>query len=202
MKALRIIALPVTALAATSLPASGGEGGGDLGKALLTPHIGTFVWVLITFLIMVAILGKYAWRPLLDVIAAREKSIEDAISQSRRDRDDAASALAEHRELIAQARRERAEAAAAGQRDAEKIRTEMLDEARRQREQMLKQTEEQVETAVRQAKSDLRGYAADLSIAAAGKLLGRNLDDDAQRRVVTDYLEDLEKTGGSPQLPS
>jgi F-type H+-transporting ATPase subunit b len=181
---------------------SGGEDSGSMGQALIQPQIGTVFWTLVTFVIMLFILRKYAWGPLLGAVEAREKSIEENLDQARREREDAEKLVQEHRDLVAQARRERAEALAQGQRDAEKVGAEILDEARRQREQVLKQTEEQVQAAIQQARGEMRGITADLAIQAAEKLLAKNLDDVTQRELVEAYLTDLERTAGSSGLPS
>jgi F-type H+-transporting ATPase subunit b len=145
------------------------EGGG--GASLIEPQLGTIFWTTITFLVLVVLLG----------------------------REQAEALLRQQRELLEQARRERSEALSAGQRDAEKLKAEILAEARGQREQLLKQTEAQVQAGMRQARAELRELAADLAIQAAGKLLERNLDAATQKRLVEDYLRDLERSGpGSP----
>ena len=118
-----------------------------------------------------------------------------------RSREDAQRLLEEHRGLINLARKERAEAVEAGRRDAERLKAEILDEARKQREQLQKQSEAQIEAGLRQARAELKGEAADLAIQAAGKLMGKNLDDATQRRLVEDYLADLERLGSSSETP-
>lgn len=176
--------------------ASASKGGG-LGEALITPQIGTFFWTVVTFVFMLVILGRYAWRPLLGAIEAREKSIQDTLDQARRERVEAQSLLKQQQELLTQARRERAEALAQGQRDAEQVKAEILEAARQQRERVLRQAEEQIQAAVRQARTELRGVATDLAIRAAEKLLQRNMDDATQRKVVEDYLADLERSAAA-----
>ncbi len=57
----------------------------------------------------------------------------------------------------------------------------------------MKQAESQIEAGLRQARADLKGEAADLAIRAAGRLMGKSLDDATQRRLVEDYLADLER---------
>jgi F-type H+-transporting ATPase subunit b len=182
-------------------PALAGGGGGD-GAALLTPDVGLIFWAALTFFILMFILRKFAWGPLLGAIEAREKGIEDSIEQAKRDRDEAQSMLAEQRDMIAEARRERAQAVEQGKRDAEKVKEEILAEARKQREQIQKQTEAQVETGMRQAREELRATAVDLAIQAAEKLIAKNLDDATQRKLVEDHLADLERGGGSASLPN
>lgn len=194
-------AAAVTALLFAALPALASEGGGG-GASLIEPKFGTVFWTLITFIILIVLLARFAWRPLLGALETREKSIQESIDKAREDREQAEQLISRHRELLDQARRERAEAVSEGQRDAEKLKAEILDEARKQREQVLAQTQKQVEAGLRQARAELRGVAVDLAIQAAEKLLTKNLDDPTQRRLVEEYLADLEKSGDSSSLPS
>lgn len=200
MKSLRRAAAAVI-LGAATLPAAASEGGGA-GAALIQPQIGTVFWTLITFLLLVALMARFAWKPLVGALETREKSIHETIEKAKLDREQAEGLVQQHRELLDQARRERAEAVSEGQRDAEKLKAEILEEARKQREQLLTQAQAQVEAGMRQARTELRKDAVDLAIQAAGKLLAKNLDDATQRRLVEEYLADLEQSGDSSSLPS
>jgi F-type H+-transporting ATPase subunit b len=190
----------VLASALPALASEGAEAGAGGATALITPEIGLMFWTLVTFLILLALLGKFAWGPIVQAMNAREAGIKGDLDHAKRERDDAQKLLDEHRALLDQARKERAEAVEAGRRDAERLKGEILDEARKQREQLMKQAQGQIEAGLRQARSELKGVAADLAIRAAGKLIGSNLDDAAQKRLVDDYLADLERlgSGGSP----
>jgi len=181
------------------LQARASEGGGG---GLMSFDQQAFVWTLVTFAIMVFVLGRYAWKPLLGALDAREKSIEDSLADARRHREEAEALLKQHEQIMVEARRERAEAMEQGRNQAESLKAEILDEARRQREQLLDQTRAQVQAELRQARAELRTAAVDLSIAAAGKLLARNLDDVSQRRLVEEHLAELERSGGSGAMPS
>ncbi len=186
MRRARLVLECVLLLAAS--PAAAAEGGGD---SLLTPQIGTVFWTLVTFLIMVVLLGRYAWGPLMAAVDARERSIRDSIEKAGRDRQEAESLISQHRELLTAARRERAEAVEAGKRDAEKVKSDILDEARKQREQLLAQSKDQIKAGIRQAQTELRTLTVDLAIQAAEKLLSRSMDDATQRKLVEDYLDEL-----------
>jgi F-type H+-transporting ATPase subunit b len=189
-------------LAAAALPVSASEGGGGGASTLLQPQIGTIFWTLVTFLCLAWLLSKFAWKPLLGALNERERSIQANIEQAERERGEANDLLAEHKDLVAQARRERAEALSAGQKDAERLKAEILDEARNQREQLLKQSEAQIQAGLRQARDELRTDAVDLALAAAEKLLTRNLDDQTHRKLVEEYLAGLESGGDAGSLPS
>jgi len=189
----------VSCLAAAPVMASEGGGG---GQSLIEPNFGTIFWTVVTFLFFAFILGRFAWRPMLAALNERERSIRESIDRARSERQAAEQLAAEQRELLDEARRERAEAMAAGQRDAERLKAEILDEARRQRDQLLEQTEAQVQAGMRQARAELRSEVVDLALQAAEKLIARNLDDATQRRLVEDYLADLEKREGPTSPPS
>jgi F-type H+-transporting ATPase subunit b len=190
---LAIVCL-ILGVATVSVAAS--EGGG--GSSLIEPNVGTIFWTTVTFVILAFLLGRFAWKPLLGALQERERSIQESIDQARGDREQAEKLLEDQRQLLEQARRERAEAVTAGQRDAEKVKAEILEEARQQREKLLSQTQAQVEAGLRQARSELRVVAADLAIKAAEKLLTKNLDDASQRKLVEDYLADLERSNSPP----
>lgn len=176
------------------------EGG---GSALMTPEWGTIFWTTLTFLIVVFILGRWAWPPLMGAVDARARSIGDSLEQARREREEAQKLIEEQRALMAEARRERAEAVAQGRRDAEAVKAELLLEASRQREQMIQKAQSQIEASLQQAKGQLRSLTADLAIRAAEKLLSKNLDDPTQRKLVEDHLAELERSAGRTRsLPS
>jgi F-type H+-transporting ATPase subunit b len=177
--------------AATAATGEGEQAAG--GSALITPAPGLFIWTSITFLILLLVLWKTAWKPLLAAVEGRERTIRDAQESARKDREQAASMLVEQRDLVAQARRERAEAVAQGQRDAERLKAEILEEARRQRDELLKGAEVQIQAGLRQAQAELRATTAETAIAVAEKLLARSLDDATQRRLVEEHLQDLER---------
>jgi len=180
-------------------PALASEGGG--GSSLIEPQIGTIFWTLVTFFALVLVLGRYAWKPLVGALEARERAIREDLEAAARRRDEAQALVAEQRELLTAARRERAEAMDAGRRDAERVKQELLDEARKQREQVLRETQAQVEAGMRKARAELRGTVVDLALRAAEKLLARNLDEATHRRLVEDHLDEIER-GGRGARPS
>ena len=105
--------------------------------------------------------------------------------------------LCQQRELLAEAHRQRSSALEQGRHDAEQLKAEILEAAQQQREQLLKQTQDQVDAGMRQARAELRGVAADLVIQATEKLLTKNVDGGTQRKLVEDYLADLERSADS-----
>ena len=201
MNGLRPAVLLLLLLAA-SVPVLASEEEGGLGAALITPHYGTIFWTLVTFLLMVVLLKKFAWKPLIGALDARETSIRDTIEQANTDREQSKQQLEEHRQLVTESRRERAQALEQGRQDAEKLKDEILAEAQNQRVHLMNQTQEQIKTEMQQAKDELRGVTVELAIKAAEKLLTRNIDDAAQRQLVEEYLTGLEGNESPGTRPS
>jgi F-type H+-transporting ATPase subunit b len=187
-------------LLAAAVPAAASEGGG--AAALIQPQIGTMFWTLVTFLVLVVLLGRFAWKPLIGAIDERERAIRDRVESSQRDREQAGALLRQHHELLDQARRERAAAVEQGQRDGERLKSEILEQASRQREQLLRDADVQLQSTLREARREMRAHAATLAIHAAEKLLSQQLDDAAHRRLVEDHLADLERSSPAGSPPS
>jgi F-type H+-transporting ATPase subunit b len=194
--------LVILATAVLLAPAAAASEEAGSSSLLIQPQFGTIFWTTLTFLILLFLLGRFAWKPLLRAVEARESGIRDAIEDAKRGRDEAQRLVDEHRALITLARKERADAVEAGRQDAERLKAEILDEARKQREQLMKQAEAQIQAGLRQARTELSAEAADLAIRAAGKLMRKNLDDATQRRLVEDYIAELERIGSSSDAPT
>lgn len=190
-------------LASACVPAwaAGAGGAAPDGSALIDPSFGLSFWTLVTFVCLMFLLSRLAWKPLIGAIDEREQGIRETIEQAKSDREEAQRLIDETKQELQQARRERAEAVAAGQADAERLKEEILGEARKQREQLMAQTDERIQAEMRQARGELRTLAADYAILAAEKLLSKNLDDAGQRKLIEEYLSDLERPGGD-SLPS
>jgi F-type H+-transporting ATPase subunit b len=171
-----------------------------MGKWLITPDPGLIIWTVVTFLALLFILKRFAWKPILGIIEGREKAIREALEESKRAREAADEALAKNRELLAQARGEAARIVSEGQKEAERLRAELIEKAKSDAASVLEQGRRQIEFETRQAVSELKATVADLALDAAGKLIRTSLDDAQHRRLVEEYLQDLpaQKGDGSP----
>ncbi|MBI4520666.1 MAG: ATP synthase F0 subunit B, partial [Gemmatimonadetes bacterium] len=104
------------------------EGGGN---PLFNIDIGLGIWTIVVFLTLLWVLRRFAWRPILAALAAREERIEKAIADAARLRDQAAQLLEEHRKQLAEAREHAQQILAESRQAAERLRREMEDRARR-----------------------------------------------------------------------
>ena len=189
MRVSRITAA-VLALAAGlpgTLLAQGGEGGGGLYDI----NTGLSVWTLLVFGILVFILGKYAWGPILSAVDARERGIQSALDEAAQRNDEAAKLLAEHKEQLADARRQASELIAEGKAAGEGVRKEIEEKARAEAQAIVERARAEIERERDQAIEALRKESVDLALAAASRLMQENLDQDKDRQLVERYLSEL-----------
>ena len=130
---------------------------------------------------------------LLAAVRERERRLEEQIAQAQRDRAEAAGLLEEHKRLLAEARVQAQELIAKAKAVADKERAALLAKAREEYEDLLARARKDIEEEREKAILALRREAVDLSIAAASKLLEAQLDNEANRRLVTEYLATLEE---------
>lgn len=150
-------------------------------------------WTLVIFVILFIILAKFAFPPILGYAAAREKRIQDAIDAARRDREEAQKQLEEQRQAMLRARDEAQSVIADAQKAAERVRREMLDKARVEQEEILTRAKAEIESERARAVDSLRREAVDLAIAAASNLMQKKMDTQEDRRVVTEFLANVDR---------
>jgi F-type H+-transporting ATPase subunit b len=181
-------------LALTALPALAQEAEAEPERGLLDPHFGLMFWTLLIFVALWLLLRKYAFPAIFAAVEAREKALEDAIASAKRDREEAARLLEEHRRQIDAARADAQRLIAEGAKAGEKLRAEMLEEARHQQQEILDRARQEIGAERDRAIAELRREAVELAIKGASKVIERNLDDDTNRKIVEDFLTDLQKT--------
>ncbi|HET9553482.1 MAG TPA: F0F1 ATP synthase subunit B [Anaeromyxobacteraceae bacterium] len=159
--------------------------------ALTDINPGLTLWTAITFLLLVGLLSKFAWGPIVKMLAEREKTIREAIESAKKERAEAEKLLAAQKESLAAATREAAELAKRNQQEVEALRLDLTAKAKKEAEELVASARKQIVEEKTKAAAELRGMVADLAIEAASKLVKANLDDKAQRQLVDDYLKQL-----------
>lgn len=164
---------------------------------LLDPKVGLMFWTLIIFVLLLVVLSKFAYKPLLAAVEAREAALEKAITDAKRDRDDAATLLAEQQKALAETRADVQKVMADGRAAAESMRNEMLERVKAEGADMLDRTRREMQAEKEKAVAELRREAVDLAISGASKVIGRNLDSTTDRQLVASFLAGLDAPKGS-----
>ena len=152
---------------------------------------GLTLWTGITFLVLLVVLAKFAWGPIVKMLAERERTIREAIELREAERAEAERLLAEQKAALAQAQREAAEIARRNQQEVEALRQELTARARKEADELVAAARKQIEEEKTKAIAELRGQVADLAIDAAARLVKANLDDASQRALVEEYIAQL-----------
>jgi F-type H+-transporting ATPase subunit b len=156
--------------------------------SLLSPNGGLMFWTLVVFLFLFFILGKFVFPKITAAVEAREKALEEQIEGAKRDREEAARILAEQQRQIEAARLEAQKIIVEGRQVGEKLRAQMIEETHQQQQQMLERARREIEQEKERAIAELRREAIELAIAGASKVIEKNLDDQANRKIVESFL--------------
>ncbi len=175
---------------ARPLLAQGGEPAGA-STNLLEPHAGLMVWTLFVFVLLLFVLGKFAFPKILGAVEAREQALASALEGARQDREAAAELLARQQAALDASRGEAQQLIAQAREAAERTRGEMLAQTQQQQEDLLARARREIDADRLRAIADLRREAIDLALAGATKVIGRNLDDAGNRRLVEEFLSSV-----------
>jgi F-type H+-transporting ATPase subunit b len=150
-------------------------------------------WTALTFLILIVVLGRFAWGPILQMLETREKTITDAIESAKRERLAAEAASAEMKAALEKARAESAEMIRRNQQEVAAAKNELMAQAKKESDELLVAARKSINEEKRQALAELRAQTVDLAIEAASRLVQMNMDENKQKQLVEEYLSQLPK---------
>ena len=152
---------------------------------------GLMIWTVLVFVALLLVLRRFAWPALLSAVEAREKALEEMIAEAERSREEAARLLAQHEKLLAEGRASAHALLAEARTAAEKERALAMEKTRQEQEELLERARRDIGAERERAVQELRREAVDLSLAAASKLIGEELNSERDRRIVQEYLGSL-----------
>jgi F-type H+-transporting ATPase subunit b len=187
--------LALMALAAGPALAAEAEG----GEASLSPFAGDFgnaLWTLIIFVLVLVVLGKYAWGPILSSLQTRETFIRESLETAQRDRQESERRLREYEERLAQARTEATAIVEEGRRDAATVRHKIEEDARREADKMIERAKREIQIASEAATKDLYSVSARLATELAARILSREISPQDHQRLISEAVDGM---GGIPR---
>jgi F-type H+-transporting ATPase subunit b len=159
---------------------------------LVQPDPGLFIWTILTFLVLVALLAKFAWGPLLRALEARQESIRKSLHDAEQARNELAQLSEQSALIVKNAHAEAGQIVSKSWADAEKLREEMKQKARSEADQILRDARGQIEVETDQALRKIRHEVADLSLMIASKFIQRNLSKEDNDRLVEETLRQID----------
>jgi F-type H+-transporting ATPase subunit b len=155
---------------------------------MLELNPGLIIWTAVTFLILLLLLRKIAWKPLLNALHLREESIRSSLERAEKAKEEAERLLEENRKNFQNAEEQAQKIINEGKAGAERIKNEIIEKANASSRRMIEQAREEIQREKEAALAELRREVADLAIQAASKILREELDERRHRKVVDEFL--------------
>ena len=163
-----------------------------MDNPLVQPDPGLFIWTILTFLVLVGLLAKFAWRPLLEALERRQATIAKALDDAKLAKQELERLQKESAEMMRQARVEAEAIIARSRTDAEALREELKQRSRAEAAAIVKNAEQQIQLETARAIQQIRHEAVDLSVTIASKILQRQVSREDNEALIEATLKQVE----------
>jgi F-type H+-transporting ATPase subunit b len=159
---------------------------------LITPEYGLFVWQVVVMIVLIFLLTKFAWKPVMKAVGEREASINDALDSAEKAKEEMANLKADNEKLLQQARAERDEMLKEAQDMKASIISEATEDANEKAERILEKAQITIQSEKKQALFEIKSQVAELSVQIAETVVKKQLDDKKeQMALVNKMLDDV-----------
>ena len=165
-----------------------------MDNPLVQPDPGLFIWTILTFLVLLALLGKFAWRPLLAALETRESTIRKSLDDAEQTRQELARGQQESRQIRLQARAEAQSIVDRSRSDAEHLRAGVKQKAQAEADAILRNAERQIQLETAKALVQVRHEVVDLSLLVASRLIKKNLSKEDNEALIEEALSQIESS--------
>ena len=184
----RVLFVPLVALLLSPAALMAAEEGGG---GLFSLNVGLSLWTIVVFGVVLFILSRYAWAPILAAVDARERNIQSSVEEAKRLRAEAQSLLEEHQRQLADSRRQSQQIVAEAREAGEQVRREIEEKARVEGDAMLERARRDIQREKQAALDELRRESVELALAAASRLVQARLDPEEDRQLIETFLTEV-----------
>ena len=167
-----------------------------MDNPLVQPDPGLFLWTIFTFLVLLGLLAKFAWRPLLAMLETRENMIRTALQDAEKATKEFEQLQEKTKQITAKARKEAQSIITESRSQAEKVKDEILQDAKGKASLIIETAEEQIQAEKKKAISEIRDEVVELSLSVASKLIRRKITSEDSQTLIEESLKEM----GSQQL--
>jgi F-type H+-transporting ATPase subunit b len=161
-------------------------------NALIQVTPGLMIWTIVAFFITFFVLRKYAFGPIQKMLDQRREHIEQSIASADEARAEAQRLLEEHKKLIGQARGEAEAILAEARKTGQAMEQRMKDETETERQRRLEETKKEIAAETTRALAQIRAEVADLTLEAASRVVGKSLDAERDRELISEAIAGLD----------
>ena len=154
-------------------------------------HLNEFIFIMINFLVLMVVLYKFGWGPVINMIDSRQKTIDDSLDKAEAARKEAEEMSVKLAAEIADARKQAKAIIDEAQNSAESVKAEILDQARASAETMIARAQAEIAKEKADAISEIKGEVADMVVTVAGRLLSENMSDQQHMALVDKYIAEV-----------
>jgi F-type H+-transporting ATPase subunit b len=177
----------LTQITLAVIASEGGNGG------LLDVNPGLMIWTVITFLILLLILKKVAWKPILTALDKRENDIRESLAQAEKAKEDAKQILEQNQANLAKAEEESRKIIEQSRTYAESLKEQLMRESKEQAKKIVDDASSEIQRNKDAAFEELKGQIAEIAVIAAEKIIRESLDAQKSKQVIDKYLNDVTK---------
>ncbi len=164
---------------------------------IIMPRPGSMLWTIISFLILLVILRKWAWGPIINALEKREQTIKSDLDGAREEREKAELLHQEYQENLDGARKEANQIAQDARRAAEKVKDSTIREAKEIAQNTIEKAKQEIEAEKVRVSQELKTEVAALVTDTVKQILKRGLTTEDQQRIITTGLEELNNVSGN-----
>jgi F-type H+-transporting ATPase subunit b len=159
---------------------------------LLTPGSGLIIWQAIIFILLVILLSKFAWKPILSSLKEREESIQNALDTADKARAEMAKLTSDNEKLLKEARDERDKMLKEAREIANRLKDEAQSDAKKAADKIINDARAAINVEKEAALRDVKTQVAMFSLEVAEKLMKKNLSSDKEQKgLIEGYIKDL-----------
>ncbi|MBI4471854.1 MAG: F0F1 ATP synthase subunit B [Acidobacteria bacterium] len=159
---------------------------------LVQPDPGLYIWTIVTFLVLLVLLRKFAWGPLLKALEERRDTIRQSLEDAKAARQEMEKLQQESTQILKRAHLDAESIVSKSWSDAEKLREEMKQKARAEADNIVRDAERQIEIKTGEAIRKIRNEVADLSVMIASKFIQKNLSKEDNDRLIAETLQQID----------
>jgi F-type H+-transporting ATPase subunit b len=166
-----------------------------MNNPLVQPDPGLFIWTIVTFLVLLTLLAKFAWGPLLAALESRQALIRKSLDDAAQAKTELERLNVEAARIIQQARLDADGIIVQSRADGDRLRDELRTKARAEADNIVKNAERQIQLETSRALEQLRHEAVDLSVMIASKILQRNVSKADNERLIDEAIKQVGSRG-------
>ncbi len=162
-----------------------------MDNPLVQPDPGLYIWTIVIFLVLLFLLMKFAWKPLLTMLEKREDNIRHALLNAEKAREELANVKEDTEKLLSEARNESQTIVAAGKKNAERMKDDIIEKAQSKSNAILDEVKKQIQIEKERAITEVKAEVVNLSMEIAKKLIKKNLNNEDNLKLINDSLNSI-----------